>query len=685
MRALNKPSVLSTAKRRSWCASSSRTMFGAWGQKLVQTTSNHSDSAGSCLGARGWRIHLSILLAFLTLLSAAMPLLGQTAPGSWTTKPYRVLLVVGRWNDPAGLFVDSQADDFQPVAALLKSWLVPFDILRMDQQQLDASYLFERSGTIRYGLIIWLADPASYEAWNLESLREAVHAGTSLLAAGSRVLHPVLEELLGLKFKEVYTSVEAFRVVRPHFITRELASKRMDPWKLWTLDTDNRLWVETRTAEVLIAQERHPVMTARPAGPGSSALWMGIQRPASLRDSPYWRGLFQRSLVWGLGYLVLPDIDYQKRVILVLDDWGSTEKSLHASWRYPTLTEEQIEQRLIAPLKVRQEVAVAATVSGFLDRKTKRVVSPWTRKFVDPFGVLQDFPSTQRGLQTALMAGVLEIQSHGWTHMQPDLDSPPGPWWTADLGGEGSAWGWFTEFEDSRRSQEVPAVAQLFHMKQSREHLRQDFGQAPLLLALPGGAWSKSYANHTPRLAAQAGFGITYAGGRAFYLDRDLIVDLAGISREVLHGAQNLFPFIPEQWPPHPDGPIYLAGHDRDLFLEPGYLDWFFSALPAGTRTMGMNHYVAILHTEVGSSATASWQLTFNFNPEYCRYFSDRASSWRMLLSDPVLEELEAAKALNITVDNRPVTKTVSKLAHASLVIEIPKGLGKHVWKLEVE
>ena len=95
----------------------------------------------------------------------------------------------------------------------------------------------------------------------------------------------------------------------------------MDPLKLWTLDTDNRLWVEAQTAEVLIAQEQHPAMTIRSVGGESSAIWMGVQRTASLRDSLYWRGLFQRSLVWALGYLVLPDIDYQNRVILVLDDW----------------------------------------------------------------------------------------------------------------------------------------------------------------------------------------------------------------------------------------------------------------------------------------------------------------------------------------------------------------------------
>jgi hypothetical protein len=625
-----------------------------------------------------------LLPVFLATGLAATVALGQATEGMWNAKPYRVLLVVERWNDPSGVLVDSQADDFQPVAALLKAWLVPFDILRVDRQRLDASHLFERPGKARYGLIVWLADLASYENQDLRALGEAVRAGTSFLAAGSRVLHPVLEELLGLKFKEVYTSVEPFRVTRPHFITRELAGKKMDPLKLWTLDTDNRLWVEAQTAEVLIAQEQHPAMTIRSVGGESSAIWMGVQRTASLRDSLYWRGLFQRSLVWALGYLVLPDIDYQNRVILVLDDWGSTEKTLHASWRYPTLTEEQIQQRLIAPLKTRQEVAVATTVSGFLDRKTKRVVSPWTQKFTDSFGVLQDSPSTHKGLQAGVKAGVLEVQSHGWTHMQPDLDSPPGPWWTADLAGEASAWGWFTEFEDSRRGKEIPAAVQLFHMKQSREHLRQDFGQAPLLLALPGGAWSKSYANHTPRLAAQAGFGITYAGGRAFYLDRRLVLDLAGVAREILHGTQNLFPFPPERWVAHPDGPLYLAGHDRDLALEPGYVEWFFSALPADARTMSMNHYVAVLHTVVESSVSSSWQLTFDFDPEYCVYFSNHASSWKLLLSDPMVERLKA-RTLSVTVDSQGISSIKpSELAEQAIVINIPKGLGKHVWKLDL-
>src|SRR5436853_313567 len=81
--------------------------------------------------------------------------------------------VVEKWSDPSSVLVDHEKDDFQPVAALLKAWSVPFDILRLDQQHLDASYLFDRSGDIRYGAVIWLADLPSYKDQNTVSLEEA--------------------------------------------------------------------------------------------------------------------------------------------------------------------------------------------------------------------------------------------------------------------------------------------------------------------------------------------------------------------------------------------------------------------------------------------------------------------------------------------------------------------------------
>ena len=88
------------------------------------------------------------LLAVALLALCAIQ--GQAPPKPCVLKPYRVLVVVAGWGDPASQVI-GEKDAFQPVAALLKAWSVPFDILRLDQQTLGASYLFDRSGAVRYG------------------------------------------------------------------------------------------------------------------------------------------------------------------------------------------------------------------------------------------------------------------------------------------------------------------------------------------------------------------------------------------------------------------------------------------------------------------------------------------------------------------------------------------------------
>ena len=96
------------------------------------------------------------------LLLGASVASAQQAGSQWALKPYRVLLVVDRWDDPASQLITSEKDSFQPVAALLKAWSVSFEILRLDQQTLGAAQLFERTGRVRYGAVLWLADISSY-------------------------------------------------------------------------------------------------------------------------------------------------------------------------------------------------------------------------------------------------------------------------------------------------------------------------------------------------------------------------------------------------------------------------------------------------------------------------------------------------------------------------------------------
>ena len=324
----------------------------------------------------------------------------------------------------------------------------------------------------------------------------------------------------------------------------------------------------------------------------------------------------------------------------------------------------------------------ANVITGYVDRKTKRILSPWNQRFTDRYGVLQDYSSTQRGLKAAMAAGVLEIESHGWTHMQPDLNSPPGPWWDADLDGEATTISWYEEFLDRRRGAEVPALTQLFHMKRSIDYVNEDFGQQPMTLRAGGGAWSKSYVNHTGLIAARAGFRLFLAGTEFnFFLDSDLALDMAGVIAGASHANDQ--PLQPQNWPTHPDGPLMLTAHDRDIALQPTFLDRFFEALPPDYKTLSVNQYVSFLHTRIESLAGADWQFAFHFDQPYCEYQENHSSSWQLWLSDPFLEELKSSRELSLSIDGKPPAQLNAIAAlRQPMRIEIPSGLGRHTWRL---
>ena len=618
-----------------------------------------------------------LLLCFAAISGAA-----TATPPAIRSKPYRVLLVVEHWSDPYGLVVNSETDKFQPVAALLKAWSVPFDILRLDQQHLDASYLFRRSGGIRYGAVIWLADPPSYGEQDLISLEAATRAGTSLIIVDSRFLDPTLDKLLGLKFKDFYTSTDTFRVTREHYITHDIAAGKNAP-SAQSHDYSDRLWVQPTIAEVLIAQGQHPALTLNQLGLGISALWLGSPNLSVLCESSFWRNLFFRSLVWSLGYVVVPNVDYAHRIIFELDDWGTADKGFLSYWRYLEPSEETIRQNLIVPLQQHHGIASAEVNTGYVDRQSKRVVSPWIQRFTDLYGLHQDYASTRKGLKDAADAGVLDIESHGWTHMEPNLESPPGPWWTADLAGEGSMVGWYAEFEDQRRGEEVPAVTQIYHMKRSLEELQEDFGQQALELKPGNNSWSKSQFNNTAGLAARVGFGLFHGDKATYYLDHELVIDMADVIPDFNSGYDLLGDLNPERWPDHPDGPVILGFHDRDIALDHNFMERLFAVLPTNYETFGTNQYIGIIHTEVKSSADGDGlQLTFTQDSHYCAYFANHSSSWRLWLSDPLREQL-AGSHLEVSIDGKPTRIKTADLDHEDLTIDLPPGLGIHAWKVE--
>ena len=138
--------------------------------------------------------------------------------------------------------------------------------------------------------------------------------------------------------------------------------------------------------------------------------------------------------------------------------------------------EQQIRKYMIEPLKAHHAVLSLNIVPGFVDDARRRIVPTWKQQFTDGFGTKQDYVSAKHGLDEGIREGVFEIESHGWTHMQTDLTSPPGPWWGAPLDGERAEVGWYREFFDVRRNKEIPAAEQKFRMKQSHDWIQAEFG-----------------------------------------------------------------------------------------------------------------------------------------------------------------------------------------------------------------
>src|SRR5207247_8104981 len=157
--------------------------------------------------------------------------------------------------------------------------------------------------------------------------------------------------------------------------------------------------------------------------------------------------------------------------------------------------------------------------------------------------------------------GVLGTEGHGWSQMEPERVSPPGPWWTADLAGEGSMVGWYAEFADQRRGEEVPAVAQIYHMQRSLAELQEDFGKQALELKPGNNSWSKSQFNNTAGLASRVGFGLFHGDEATYYLDHELVLDMAVVVPDFNTGYDLLVAFQPHRWPNYSVAPMIFRFH----------------------------------------------------------------------------------------------------------------------------
>jgi hypothetical protein len=111
--------------------------------------------------------------------------------------PYRFLLVAGnQWEDDSSFLID-RPSEFQITAALLKSWGLPFDVMRLDQQLLDRYHLLDRDGRPRYGTIIWNAP--EIKGRDISLLADLNAQGVSVVILGDTIKTPEIARLAGLR------------------------------------------------------------------------------------------------------------------------------------------------------------------------------------------------------------------------------------------------------------------------------------------------------------------------------------------------------------------------------------------------------------------------------------------------------------------------------------------------------
>jgi len=616
---------------------------------------------------------LSRIILLVLLLPFVFPT-SRAALANETFNPYRVLLVIAdQWKDPAGFLIDipigepphydhsvrPEGIDFMQLVVMLKSWGVPFDILRLDQEMLNINHFLGPDNRPLYGCILWAADPGADSVLRQDYgvLAEAVGKhGISLVALSNRIDHPVLESLLGLRYLGYHMTHNSIAASGDHYLTRgigpAITAEEEVPYQYQAM-------VEpVGGAQVLAFQGKYPALTVHKLGPRTEAVWIGGDT-GIMFELQNIRTILRRAIAEAAGYCLHKT--WENRYIIVMDDPGGAQCAWLDHWSYSTLTSEQIRRHLITPLKKHKALMVINVVSGFVNEQKRRVELSFQQDFVDDFGNRQNYVSTRKGLDEGLREGVFEIQSHGWTHMQPDLDSPPGPWWGAPLDGEKAHVGWYREFGDTRRGfKDIPAGQQVFHMRTGKKWLEHLFGVEALSFVAGGGGVSLCYPNHTWILAAREGFGwFCWFGG---YLGRDMAV--RGWLFEGTPEAPATIPALPD-------------AHDKGIAEHPEEFLKTFDQGGPGAVFMGLKEYIGSLHADLESRAGSTPEVRVTYDPHYCRFFGKRKSTWKLDVADWARESLGGRKIL---VDGKPAGRVASRGVQE---VAVPAGIGEHSITIE--
>jgi len=606
------------------------------------------------------------------------PSVAAAAPVQW--KPNKVLVIIGdQWADPNSEIIDGptaegpqvsyvkpasfgarSGEPFWRLVAFLKTYSIPFDILRLDQANLYLNYFLDHNLRPAYGAIIWDVDQDAVPPRHYEVLAQAVNEhGLSLIALYDSIKEPVIQELLGLQWaRKYYHGDDApYRVDGEHFITRGLKDAYTPPRNHGNNDMP---LVTVKDATVLASQGDGPAITVREIAGKASAIWIGGEANRTLKEYPFLLQVLRRAIVHGIGYSVYKT--FPKTVVFSMDDPSCT--AMFERWHFPALTEMEIVDWIVTPLMERKAVLQVNMAPGRVV-EGKRIVEPnWTQVYTDELGERHDLVSNGKGWRRGIEEGVVEVQSHGWTHTNPHLEA----YWAGDLSYRLHPH-WGSEFYDRMRNVEIPAAAQLFAMKRSMEALVQQWNRRPLYLVAGQNAESHSYANHTARLAKKAGFAMM----RDYWLGPDYLINL----------APYLFPPWDERNLPGLEGerPVRIGCHDFDVFKDHDYIKRRLAEFGPEHRFAGLNEVIAYLCAEVQGGTDG--RICFQYHPVFCQHFNENGSTWLLHLSDKLRKELTRSGASEVVVDGKGRKVTPTEYFREVMEIALPAGVDQHTWEIK--
>jgi len=604
-------------------------------------------------------------------------------------KPNRVLVVIDNdWSSDPQSYVDDTGWAFHGVVSLLKLWSIPFDILRLDQDNLTTSKFLDSKGNVKYGVIIWNCNPQALPAGsqNWTVLTTAVqNYGISLISLANTFGDTSIENLLGINYvNSTWTRItDPFNITVDHYITWGMVGMSIPAGDVGQEGTIGgygcRIGFDTSEATVLAVQGNWPQLAVRDLSDTTKTVWIGGNRDEEFHLSPVMANILRNSIAYCMGYLITKT--YPNTVMLRMDDMGSSQTAYQQSWHYPQLTQNQIEVSLIQPLQEHNASVGVMYVPGYPESIDNSTLKSWTVDWVDPFGTEQNLTSNYLGILEGMSKGVLQIESHGWTHMAPDL---------TDWFNNSTEWAnpdWYKEFYDARHGQEVDWTTQNQHLNMSIQWIQEAFGTWPLSFAPPGNAISTTPENYTYKLAALQGFGLAIDENGYYYLGKDIVLASMRMTRTYgLYDVSGIRQRFKEGW----NVPVVAYFHDQDIANgTPSFLRSHLNQLEAsGNSTenpvqnyISQDEFIAYLHSQI---STANLTFTFEYDNHYCKRFDNYSSSWTLELTDSLLTKLRNMGKIIITTDNNEVTVDSSTYFNSTMTLNIPPGTGTHTIQFEL-